>query len=99
MKRWLWLHSKVPGTDNTQKQTLETVARVKKVAPETLYKLPKLNACLYYLIDYYLSIASVSEVNFASIKNWSDLNRIELSHFEIQALVHITAIHNASRNE
>lgn len=93
-ERFFQLQKTIDGTNQTLAESLKIVAEKKKVNPETLYKLPKCNEKILYLIEWFYDLKKSPEpITYSEIESWSRLTKQKVTPNEVDAIMKLDLQH------
>lgn len=90
----------VDGTDKTNRENLNQVAKSKKVISETLYKLPEIEPKIKYLLEWFYQIKKTTEpITYSEIKSWSELTGNLIKPEEVKVLMRLDLEYNLQKQK
>ena len=89
-ERFFQLQKTIGDTTQTLFESLKIIAEKKKVHPETLYKLPKCNPKILYLIEWFYDLKKSPEpITYSEIEAWSRLTNKAVTPDEVEAITRL----------
>jgi len=89
-ERFFQLQKTIGDTTQTLFESLKIIAEKKKVHPDTLYKLPKCNPKILYLIEWFYDLKKSPEpITYSEIEAWSKLTNKAVTPNEVEAIMRL----------
>lgn len=86
-RRVFELGQRVEGSESTQREVYDVVAKRRGVDPATLYKLPECPPECLYLLDWFYEVRGGEPLTFREIRAWDELRGVGVSPEEVKVLM------------
>ena len=86
-RRVFELGQKVEGSESTQREVYDVVAKRRGVDPSTLYKLPECPPECLYLLEWFCEVRGAEPLTFQEVEAWDGLRGVGVTPEEVKALM------------
>lgn len=88
----------VGGTSKlSQRESMELVAKAKKINPHELFKLPPVMPEMVYLLKWFFELKRDGPLQHSEVLSWSKLNFVELTKRELQTIMRLDVAYSSVR--